>query len=122
MALCALNEIKFPPNELISIPKEAENKYAGVSCGNLDRSCTVTNKTRPGAVKDKPCSCITRYYEPDDSKPVTSAIVSIDENDKILTITESLLRLPLTGSSPPFITTLSRMQTGTGGNRCRLQN
>ena len=40
-ALCRLNGISLSPAELISISKEAENKYVGVACGKLDQSCEV---------------------------------------------------------------------------------
>lgn len=40
-ALCKMNGIKLTPDELITISKEAENKYVGVSCGKLDQSCEV---------------------------------------------------------------------------------
>ncbi len=40
-ALADLNDIKLTPSEMISISKEAENKYVGVSCGKLDQSCEV---------------------------------------------------------------------------------
>ena len=40
-ALAHLNNIKLTPAEMISISKEAENKYVGVSCGKLDQSCEV---------------------------------------------------------------------------------
>lgn len=40
-ALCAMNDITLQPEELITIAKEAENKYVGVSCGKLDQSCEV---------------------------------------------------------------------------------
>lgn len=40
-ALCRLNRILLPANELIEIAQEAENKYVGVSCGRLDQSCEV---------------------------------------------------------------------------------
>lgn len=40
-ALCRLNRIHLPANELIEIAQEAENKYVGVSCGKLDQSCEV---------------------------------------------------------------------------------
>ena len=40
-ALCAMNGIQLSPLELITISKEAENKYVGVSCGKLDQSCEV---------------------------------------------------------------------------------
>ena len=40
-ALCKMNGIELAPDELITISKEAENKYVGVSCGKLDQSCEV---------------------------------------------------------------------------------
>jgi len=40
-ALCHMNGITLTPQELITISKEAENKYVGVSCGKLDQSCEV---------------------------------------------------------------------------------
>ncbi len=40
-ALCTMNGISLTPSELITISKEAENKYVGVSCGKLDQSCEV---------------------------------------------------------------------------------
>lgn len=43
-ALCAVNEIKLTPHEIIMIALEAENEYVGVSCGKLDQSCEVFSK------------------------------------------------------------------------------
>ena len=40
-ALCKLNDIHLTAQELITISKEAENHYVGVSCGKLDQSCEV---------------------------------------------------------------------------------
>ncbi len=40
-ALCKMNGIELTPEELITVSKEAENKYVGVSCGKLDQSCEV---------------------------------------------------------------------------------
>lgn len=40
-ALCTMNGIKLTESELITISKEAENKYVGVSCGKLDQSCEI---------------------------------------------------------------------------------
>lgn len=40
-ALCRLNGITLSPEELITVAKEAENKYVGVACGKLDQSCEV---------------------------------------------------------------------------------
>jgi len=40
-ALAKLNNMTLTENELITISKEAENKYVGVACGKLDQSCEV---------------------------------------------------------------------------------
>ena len=40
-ALCNMNNITLTERELITISKEAENKYVGVSCGKLDQSCEI---------------------------------------------------------------------------------
>ena len=40
-ALAQLNGIELTSSEMISISKEAENKYVGVSCGKLDQSCEI---------------------------------------------------------------------------------
>ena len=40
-ALSHMNGITLTESELISISKEAENNYVGVSCGKLDQSCEV---------------------------------------------------------------------------------
>lgn len=39
--LCTLNNISLSESEMITISKEAENNYVGVSCGKLDQSCEV---------------------------------------------------------------------------------
>jgi galactokinase/galacturonokinase len=36
-----MNGIKLTPTELITMSKEAENKYVGVACGKLDQSCEI---------------------------------------------------------------------------------
>ena len=40
-ALSHMNGIKLSERELITISKEAENKYVGVACGKLDQSCEI---------------------------------------------------------------------------------
>ncbi len=40
-ALCNMNNITLTERELITISKEAENKYVGVACGKLDQSCEI---------------------------------------------------------------------------------
>lgn len=40
-AMCRLNNITLTEQEMISLAKEAENRYVGVSCGKLDQSCEV---------------------------------------------------------------------------------
>lgn len=40
-ALSKVNGISLTPTELITISKEAENRYVGVACGKLDQSCEI---------------------------------------------------------------------------------
>ena len=43
-ALCDVNNLQLPPQELILTALVAENNYVGVSCGKLDQSCEVYSK------------------------------------------------------------------------------
>lgn len=43
-ALCDVNDIALPPQEMILTALQAENHYVGVSCGKLDQSCEVYSK------------------------------------------------------------------------------
>ncbi len=43
-ALCKVNGLTIPDQELILIAQAAENKYVGVSCGLLDQCCEVYSK------------------------------------------------------------------------------
>ncbi len=43
-ALSSANGIQLGKEEMITIAKEAENKYVGVSCGTLDQSCEVYSR------------------------------------------------------------------------------
>lgn len=43
-ALAGINGITLSQQEMITISREAENKYVGVSCGKLDQSCEVYSK------------------------------------------------------------------------------
>ena len=40
-ALCKVNQLTVPAQELITMARAAENKYVGVACGSLDQSCEV---------------------------------------------------------------------------------
>ncbi len=52
--------------------------------------------------KDKNTSCIMRYYEPDDKKLLKCGVVTIDENDKILNMTEKSPTPATHWCCPPF--------------------
>ncbi len=43
-ALCKVNNLQLPPQELILTALSAENNYVGVACGKLDQSCEVYSK------------------------------------------------------------------------------
>lgn len=55
-----------------------------------------------GYAKEKRTSCIMRYYEPDDKKLLKSGVVTIDENDKILKMTEKSMTPETHWCCPPF--------------------
>ena len=52
--------------------------------------------------KKKDTSCIMRYYEPDDKKLLKCGVVTIDENDKILNMTEKSSTPATHWCCPPF--------------------
>jgi len=52
--------------------------------------------------KQKTTSCIMRYYEPDDKKLLKCGVVTIDENDKILNMTEKSPTPATHWCCPPF--------------------
>ena len=43
-ALCKVNGIKLPPQEMIEVAFDAEKNYVGVNVGTLDQSCEVLSK------------------------------------------------------------------------------
>lgn len=55
-----------------------------------------------GYAKEKNSSCIMRYYEPDDKKLLKCGVVTIDENDKILNMTEKSPTPATHWCCPPF--------------------
>lgn len=52
--------------------------------------------------KEKNSSCIMRYYEPDDKKLLKCGVVTIDEDDKILNMTEKSPTPATHWCCPPF--------------------
>lgn len=52
--------------------------------------------------KGKSTSCIMRYYEPDDKKLLKCGVVTIDQNDKILNMTEKSPTPATHWCCPPF--------------------
>ena len=52
--------------------------------------------------KEKNTSCIMRYYEPDDKKLLKCGVVTIDEDDKILNMTEKSPTPATHWCCPPF--------------------
>lgn len=53
-------------------------------------------------IKEKQTSCIIRYYEPDDKKLLKCGVVTVDENDKILNMTEKSSTPATHWCCPPF--------------------
>lgn len=52
--------------------------------------------------KDKQSSAIMRYYEPDGKKLIKSGVVTVDENDKVLNMTEKSPTPATNWCCPPF--------------------
>ena len=52
--------------------------------------------------KEKQTSCVMRYYEPDDKKLLKTGVLTIDENDKILNMTEKSPTPATHWCCPPF--------------------
>ncbi len=52
--------------------------------------------------KEKRSSCVMRYFEPDEKRLIKSGVVTIDENDKILLMTEKSLTPATHWCCPPF--------------------
>ena len=52
--------------------------------------------------KEKNTSCIMRYYEPDNKKLLKCGVVTIDDNDKILQMTEKSPTPATHWCCPPF--------------------
>lgn len=52
--------------------------------------------------KNKKTSCIMRYYEPDDRKLLKCGVVTVDENDRILKMTEKSPEPATHWCCPPF--------------------
>ena len=55
-----------------------------------------------GYVKEKGTSAIMRYYEPDDKKLLKCGVVTIDEDDKIINMTEKSPTPETHWCTPPF--------------------
>ena len=52
--------------------------------------------------KEKNASCIMRYYEPDRKRLLKSGVVTVDENDKVLQMTEKSPTPATNWCTPPF--------------------
>ena len=73
-ALCSMNGISLTPAEMISISREAENKYVGVSCGKLDQSCEVYCRKNSLLYMDLKDDSIELVTESPEMKPYKIAI------------------------------------------------
>lgn len=73
-ALAQLNGINLTPTEMITISKEAENKYVGVSCGKLDQSCEVYCRKEQLLYLDTKDDTFELIKTPESMKPYEIAI------------------------------------------------
>ena len=65
--------------------------------------------------KEKKSSCIMRYYEPDEKKLLKCGVVTLDESDRILNMTEKSPTLAMHWCCPHFIITRVRMPSWFSG-------
>lgn len=73
-ALCNMNNITLTERELITISKEAENQYVGVSCGKLDQSCEIYCRKDKLLYMDMKDDSYELIEKPDNMKPFKIAI------------------------------------------------
>jgi galactokinase/galacturonokinase len=73
-ALCRLNGISLTERELITVSKEAENRYVGVSCGKLDQSCEIYCRKDKLLYMDMLDDSYELIAAPDNMKPYEIAI------------------------------------------------
>ena len=73
-ALASLNNINLTPTEMITISKEAENRYVGVSCGKLDQSCEVYCRKEQLLYLDTKDDTFELISTPETMKPYEIAI------------------------------------------------
>lgn len=73
-ALCNMNNITLSERELITISKEAENKYVGVSCGKLDQSCEIYCRKDNLLYMDMMDDSFELIEKPENMKPFKIAI------------------------------------------------
>lgn len=73
-ALCTVNNIKIPKNELVMTALAAENDYVGVSCGKLDQSCEVYSKKKHLLYLDTKDDSYELIPQSPDMKPYEIAI------------------------------------------------
>lgn len=92
--LGAVNDIQFAIDKL-----ELDDDMLVIAGDNvLDFSLTRFMEYS----RQKNTSCIMRYYEPDDRKLLKCGVVTIDENDKILNMTEKSPTPATHWCCPPF--------------------
>lgn len=73
-ALSYMNGITLTQEEMITISKEAENKYVGVSCGKLDQSCEVYSRKNSLLYMDMLDDSYELIPQSDNMKPYKIAI------------------------------------------------
>lgn len=73
-ALCNMNNITLTERELITISKEAENKYVGVACGKLDQSCEIYCRKNNLLFMDMLDDSYELIEQPENMKPYKIAI------------------------------------------------
>ncbi len=91
-ALCDVNQLQLPPEELIDIAQIAENRYVGVSCGKLDQSCEVLCKKEHLLYLDTKDGTYQLLPQPANTPPFKIAIF-FSGMDRVLTGTQYNMRV-----------------------------
>lgn len=73
-ALCSMNNITLTERELITISREAENRYVGVACGKLDQSCEIYCRKDSLLYMDMLDDSFELIEKPENMKPFKIAI------------------------------------------------
>ena len=110
-ALAFLNNIQLTEEELITLSKEAENKYVGVSSGKLDQSCEIYSRKNKLLFMDMLDDSHELISTPDNMKPFAIGIF-FSGLERSLTASKFNMRVDELRSAAYSLKALSGMEYG----------